>query len=208
MKNLWHKINRGVILSIVIILAIAVYYGAVAIRISPDKAFMGETLDGLFTEYEKTFLLDDQLVSANLTTEQAQLLLDDMVDSFKPYFATVEAAKAFVTDMVAYDFTEQIVTKSQRYTEYAINLSRISDLKVDYKEKTATLTAKTRKSYLYTYYEYVYDTAGNVTGTNSTEQSSDNESYSYSVGMVKVGEKWLVSSVIDSGYGGYADYLY
>jgi len=200
MKILLKKINRGVILSIIVILCIVGYYVVLGIKTAPARKEMEALMTDFYSTYSQCAIVPTEYIVDGQTEEGIKPLSNSIREKFKEYFYNDESLDSFMTLFYNNVISEQAIRQMTLVKSISMDFKNLKSFDVDYDKKTANsltyITVKTEKIY--------YDIQWNDDGTIKSKQEH-NSNYSnvenYNVGFAQVNDKWLISSF--SYYSGY-----
>lgn len=194
MKSFIKKINRGVILSLLIILGIASYYAALAIRNAPHKKEMDTLLTDFYNQYEQIFLVPEQYCTGITTEDQVKPLYSDIKSKLRPFFASQEDLDAFFTQHVEHDIFAQTVRPGFRVNSHDCEFVDIKAVKIDFKKDTATVHGIFRHGSSTTTYDLVFE-QGREVWTNPREDTYGPYIIECSFTLAKVDGEWKITAM-------------
>ena len=200
MKSKFRKVNRGLILSLLVILGVVAYYVVLGIQAAPEKKLMHETLTGYFEELAPAYIVPEQYKTASVTKADVEKLAAETREKFKPYFADQKSLDVFMESTIVPVLESQTIYPSQEVAALRNDYQKIVEASIDQDKNTATVTAKVKHSREIKYYEVSYDADGSI--HKRPAGSSNSAGYDWeldiSFTMQKVEGKWLITGT--TGY--------
>lgn len=191
MKSFLKKINRGVILSLLIILGIACYYAVIAIKNAPHKEEMVMLLDDFYNDFEQVFIVPEEYLKEGITEEQVEPLYNDIKVRLRPYFADEEHLETFFTEQIKEQIFLQTVQPYNHVQFHTCEFVGIKSVKIDHKEHKATLYCTYMHESSMTYYDLEF-TEGGVKRSNPHEYRSMPFKADCSFSLVQTDGKWKI----------------
>jgi len=193
MKALLKKINRGVILSIIVILCIVGYYVVLGIKTAPVRKEMESLMTDFFGTYAQCAIVPKEYIKDNQTEEGIKPLLDSIHEKFEPYFSDEESLDNFMKIYSDEQIYNQAIYQNNLITSLSVNFKKFQSTKVDFQKNTASSTAVAAVDEKQVYYDLQWDENGKI--SSKQERSSNFKSdKSYSVTFTKINNKWLITS--------------
>lgn len=193
MKGLLKKINRGVILSSVVILGIVGYYVFLSIKTAPARKEMESLATDFFGTYAQCAIVPTEYIKDKQTEEGIKPLVNSIREKFKPYFSDDEALDSFMEFYRSNQIDSQTIEQNNLINSLSINFKKMTSLKIDFNKNTASSTTVADYDSQQVYYDITWNDNGEIA---SKQQHPSNYKYDqrYSIGFVKVDGKWLISS--------------
>ncbi|MCI8360613.1 MAG: hypothetical protein HFE86_04670 [Clostridiales bacterium] len=200
MKSKFRKINRGLILSLLVVLGVVAYYVVLGIQAAPEKKLMNETLTGYFEELAPAHIVPEQYKTASVTKADVEKLAAETKEKFKPYFADQKSLDVFMENTIIPALESQTIYPSQEVVEARSDYQKIVEASIDRENNTATVTAKIKHGSEIKYYEVSYEADGSIHKRPAGSSNSGGYDWETDVSftMQKVEGKWLITGT--SGY--------
>jgi len=193
MKILFKKINRGVILSIIVILCIVGYYVFLSIKTAPARKEMESLMTDFCETYAECVIVPAEYIKDYKTEEGVQPLVDSIREKFKPYFSDDEALDSFIEFFYSNNIESQTIGQNFIFTSVSMEFKKFSSLSVDFNKNTASAIATVGFDADETYYNFEFDDDGEMINKQGHNQHSDYDR-SYSAQFAHNDDKWLISS--------------
>jgi len=200
MKILLKKINRGVILSIIVILCIVGYYAFLSIKTAPARKEMESLMTDFCGTYAQCVIVPAEYIKDDQTVEGVQPLVDSIREKFKPYFSDDKALDSFIEFFRVNNIDSQTTGKNFLFTSVSMEFKKFPSFSVDFNKNTASAIATVGYDADETYYNFEFDENGEMTNKQGHNQHSDYDR-SYSAQFSLNDDKWLISSF--GYYNGY-----
>ena len=198
MKSKFRKVNRGLILSILVVLGLAAYYVVLGIQAAPEKKGMDETLSGYFQVFAPSFLVPEEYKRPDVTEEDVEQLAEGIQEKFRPYFADQKSLSYFMENTILPQLRNQTIYPTQDVTQSVCDYQKLLDVDIDKETGTATARVRVKTSNNITYYEAIYHEDGRVTKKPSGSNSGYEWQQELTFSMQKADGKWLIT-----GFSGY-----
>jgi len=196
MKSKLRKINRGVILSTILIICIVGLYAGIGIKAAPEKNLMNEKITGFFEVLNTAFIVPEEYLKDNVTEAEVNKLIFEIRASFKPYFSTETALDVFINGTVKNQIENQTIYHNTLIKSYSSDYKKITDIKIDYKKLTAKTTVTYHHKSERVYYDLVYNEDGSVSKSNSSTNNNGNGwDLNMTVSMEKIDGNWFITAV-------------
>lgn len=198
MKSKFRKINRGLILSLLVILGIVAYYVVLGIKAAPEKRLMDETLTGFFQQLAPAYLVPDEYKGEDVSREDVEKLSAELEAKFAPYFADTDSLSQFMEDNIIPTLESQTIYPTEEVVKAVCDYEKITEADID--GDTAVVKARAETSSEIQYYNVSYLEDGTI--VKHPSGTSGGGSYTWettiSFTMQKVDGAWLIT-----GYAGY-----
>lgn len=195
MKSKFRKINRGLILSLLVVLGIVAYYAVLGIQAAPEKKLMNETLTGFFEQYAPAHIVPSEYKTLDVTKNDVKKLSDETEAKFKSYFADQKSLDIFMENEVDTMLEGQTIYPTQDVIKAVCNYKKILAADIDRKADKATVTALVEASSQMDYYNVEYNEDGSI--AKKTPSGGRSGGYSWETQctftMEKVEGKWLIT---------------
>lgn len=199
MKSKFRKINRGLILSLLVILGVAAYYVGLGIQEAPEKKLMDQTLAGYFEQLAPAYVVPEEYKTTTVQKADVEKLAGEIREKFRPYFADQTSLDAFMENTILSSLESQTLYPTQEVVKAVSDYQKIAEVKIDRKKDTAAVTAKIKSASEIKYYEVSYDEDGVMHKRPSGSSSSGYEwETTVNFTMRKVEGEWLITGT--SGY--------
>ncbi|HHW45415.1 MAG TPA: hypothetical protein GXX17_00715 [Clostridiales bacterium] len=194
MKPFLKKINRGVILSLLIILGIACYYGVIAIKDAPHKKEIERLLEGFYSDFEGVFFVPEEYLREGITEEQVKPLYSDIKAKLRPYFASEEDLETFFSDQVKEQIYFQTVQPNNQIKTHTCKFEKLRTVRLNHKKGTASVEAVYSHDSSQTFYDIEYEN-GRVIRTNPREYSQGVFSANCAFSLIQTDSGWKISKM-------------
>lgn len=195
MKSKFRKVNRGLILSLLVVLGIVAYYAVLGVQAAPEKKLMNETLTGFFEQYAPAHIVPDEYKTLDVTKDQVKTLSDQTAKKFSPYFADQKSLDFFMENEIDSILESQTLYPSQDVIKAVCDYKKILSADIDRKDDKATVKALVQISSQAEYYNVEYNEDGTI--AKKTPSGGHSGGYSWETQctftMQKTDGKWLIT---------------
>ncbi len=198
MKSKFRKINRGLILSVLVVLGIVAYYVVLGIQTAPEKRLMNETFTGYFEVFAPSFLVPEEYKRPDVTEQDVEKLAGEIEEKFRPYFADDKSLSYFMDNTILPNLESQTIYPTQDVTKSVCEYQKLLEADIDKEKGTATARVRVKTSNNISYYEAIYHEDGTVTKKPSGSNSGYEWQQELTFSMQKLDGKWLIT-----GFSGY-----
>ena len=200
MKSKFRKINRGLILSLLVILGVAAYYVALGIQAAPEKKLIDETLVGYFEQLAPSYIVPEEYKPPAVQKADVEKLAADIREKFRPYFADQKSLDYFMENTVLPSLESQTIYPTQEVVKAISDYQKLGEVNIDRQKETATVQARVKTGSEIRYYEVGFGEDGAITKKPAGSSSSGGYEWETTVNftMQKVEGKWLITGT--SGY--------